>query len=41
MVSRPRVVAVSAATGKGIESLLAAIEGALRPAQAVIAGNPG
>ena len=41
MASRPRVVAVSAATGKGIESLLAAIESALRPAQAVIAGNPG
>ena len=41
MASRPRVVAVSAATGKGIESLLAAIEGALRPAQAVIAGNSG
>ncbi len=35
MVSRPRVVAVSAATGKGIESLLAAIETALHPARAV------
>ena len=41
MVSRPRVVAVSAATGKGIESLLAAIESALHPAPAVIAGNSG
>jgi GTP-binding protein HflX len=41
MVSRPRVVAVSAATGRGIESLLAAIESALHPAPAVIAGNPG
>lgn len=30
MVSRPRVVPISAATGKGIESLLAAIETALR-----------
>jgi GTP-binding protein HflX len=37
MVSRPRVVAISAATGKGIESLLAAIEGALRPSAAVAA----
>ena len=41
MVSRPRVVAVSAATGKGIESLLAAIESALHPTPAVIAGNSG
>jgi GTP-binding protein HflX len=41
MVSRPRVVAISAATGKGIESLLAAIESALHPAPAVIAGNSG
>ena len=41
MVSRPRVVAVSASTGKGMESLLAAIEAALRPAPAVIAGNSG
>jgi GTP-binding protein HflX len=41
MVSRPRVVAVSAATGKGIESLLVAIEAALRPAPAVVAGNSG
>jgi GTPase len=32
MASRPRVVAISAATGKGTESLLAAIESALRPA---------
>jgi GTPase len=31
MVSRPRVVAVSAATGKGVEALLAAIESALVP----------
>ena len=35
MVSRPRVVAISAATGKGVESLLAAIETALRPTTAV------
>jgi GTP-binding protein HflX len=35
MVSRPRVVAISAATGKGIESLLAAIETALRPSATV------
>ena len=39
MVSRPRVVAVSAATGKGIESLLAAIESALRPATAAAAAH--
>jgi GTP-binding protein HflX len=32
MASRPRVVAVSAATGKGMESLLAAIESALATA---------
>ena len=41
MTSRPRVVAVSAATGKGMESLLAAIEAALRPAPAVTAANSG
>jgi GTPase len=41
MASRPRVVGVSAATGKGIESLLAAIQAALRPARAVASGNPG
>jgi GTP-binding protein HflX len=41
MVSRPRVVAVSAATGKGTESLLAAIEAAIRPAPAVVGGNSG
>ena len=41
MVSRPRVVAVSAATGKGIESLLVAIENALHSAPAVVAGNSG
>jgi len=35
MVSRPRVVPISAATGKGIESLLAAIETALRPSATV------
>ncbi|HYE92852.1 MAG TPA: GTPase HflX [Terriglobales bacterium] len=41
MASRPRVVAVSAATGKGIESLLAAIDGALSSAPAVAAAEPG
>ncbi len=40
MASRPRV-AVSAATGKGVESLLAAIEAALRPSPAVASRNPG
>jgi GTP-binding protein HflX len=40
MASRPRVVGVSAVTGKGIESLLAAIQAALRPAPAVASGNP-
>jgi GTP-binding protein HflX len=40
IASRPRVVGVSAATGKGMESLLAAIESALRPTPAVTAGNP-
>jgi GTP-binding protein HflX len=40
IASRPRVVGVSAATGKGMESLLAAIESALRPAPAVTAGTP-
>src|SRR5204862_2841102 len=39
MVSRPRVVSISAATGKGIESLLAAIEAALHPAGAVTAAK--
>jgi len=41
MVSRPRVVAVSAATGKGIESLLATIETALRATPAVTAAVSG
>ena len=41
MASRPRVVAVSAVTGKGIESLLAAIDGALSSAPAVAAAEPG
>jgi GTP-binding protein HflX len=41
MASRPRVVGVSAATGKGIESLLAAIESAVRAAPAAVtAANP-
>ncbi len=41
MVSRPRVVTVSAVTGKGIESLLAAIDTALHPTPAVTAANSG
>jgi GTP-binding protein HflX len=41
MASRPRVVGVSARTGKGIESLLAAIQAALRPSPAVTAANSG
>ena len=41
MASRPRVVGVSAVTGKGIESLLAAIRAALRPASAVPSGKSG
>jgi GTP-binding protein HflX len=41
MASRPRVVGVSAVTGKGIESLLAAIEAALGSTPAVTAANPG
>src|SRR5439155_24039637 len=39
MASRPRVVAVSAVTGKGTESLLAAIESALATASQEIAVN--
>jgi GTP-binding protein HflX len=41
MASRPRVVAVSATSGKGIESLLAAIEGELRVSPAVTATSSG
>jgi GTP-binding protein HflX len=39
MSSRPRVVAVSAATGKGLEGLLAAIESALVPATPAVVGR--
>jgi GTP-binding protein HflX len=39
LASRPRVVAISAATGKGLESLLAAIEAALHPAGTVAAAK--
>ena len=41
MVSRARVVAVSAVTGKGIESLLAAIDASVRPVPAVAASESG
>jgi GTP-binding protein HflX len=41
MISRPRVVAVSASTGKGMESLLAAIDTALRPVPGVVVSETG
>ena len=41
MTSRPRVVAVSAATGQGIEALLAAIDAALKPSPAVAVSETG
>jgi GTP-binding protein HflX len=41
MASRPRVVAVSAATGRGIEALLAAIDAALKPSSAVAVSETG
>ena len=39
IASRPRVVAVSAATGKGLEGLLAAVESALVPAGPAVVGR--
>ena len=39
IASRPRVVAVSAVTGKGLEGLLAAIESALQPTTPAVVGR--
>jgi GTP-binding protein HflX len=39
IASRPRVVTVSAVTGKGLEGLLAAIESALQPATPAVVGR--
>ena len=41
MTSRPRVVTVSAATGQGIEALLAAVDAALKPSPAVAVSETG
>ena len=39
ITSRPRVVAMSAATGRGLEGLLAAVESALAPASPAVVGR--
>jgi GTP-binding protein HflX len=41
VTSRPRVVAVSAVTGQGIDALLAAIDAALKPSPAVAVSETG